>query len=114
MTFDNGVLIAELEDSAASRDVLAMLPLTLEMDDHAATEKVAGLPSRLSTEGAPAGCDPSVGDITYYASWGNLAIFYKGFGYSGAQVKLGTITEGRELLNFRGSKTVTIETVSAH
>jgi hypothetical protein len=35
----------------------------------------------LFTAGAPAGSDPSVGDITYYAP-GNLAIFYRDFGYS--------------------------------
>ena len=29
------------------------------------TEKVTCLPRKLSTEGAPAGIDPSLGDITY-------------------------------------------------
>ena len=114
MTFDNGTMIAELEDSKAGRDFLALLPLTLTLDDYAATEKVADLPEKLSTEGSPAGMDPEVGDITYYAPWGNLAIFYKDFSYSRGLVKLGTITEGRALLNFRGSKTVTIETVATH
>ncbi|MCK0154826.1 cyclophilin-like fold protein [Alcanivorax sp. S6407] len=113
ITFDTGVLTAELDDSAASRDFLALLPLTLELDDHAATEKVADLPARLSTAEAPAGFDPSVGDITYYAPWGNLAIFYKDFGYARGLVPLGRITGGLELLNFHGKKTVTIEQVSS-
>ncbi len=38
--------------------------------------------SRLSTEGAPAGVDPDLGDLTYYARWGNLAIFYRDSGFS--------------------------------
>jgi hypothetical protein len=32
-----------------------------------------------------------VGDITYYAPWGNLAIFYRDFGYSPGLVRLGHI-----------------------
>lgn len=113
MTFEEGVIQAQLEDSAAVRDFLALLPLTLELDDHAATEKVADLPQRLSSKDAPAGFDPSVGDITYYAPWGNLAIFYRDFRYSRGLVKLGRITRGLELLAFSGRKTVAIEVVSA-
>lgn len=41
------------------------LPLTLTLKDYAGTEKISDLPKRLSTEGAPSGSDPSVGDITY-------------------------------------------------
>jgi hypothetical protein len=50
------------------------------LKNYASTEKISYLARKLSTEGAPAGCDPDVGDITYYAPWGNLAIFYKDFG----------------------------------
>lgn len=62
--------------------------------DYAATEKVADLPKKLSTQGAPAGADPEVGDIAYYAPWGNLAIYYKDFGYSAGLVRLGRIDSG--------------------
>lgn len=108
---DDGEMIAELDDNAAARDFLALLPLTLQLDDYAATEKVADLPKKLSTAGTAGGFDPSVGDITYYAPWGNLAIFYKDFSYSRGLVNLGRIVEGQALLHFRGRKTVTIEPV---
>jgi hypothetical protein len=39
-------------------------------------------PRKLSTSGARPGSDPDVGDIAYYAPWGNLALFYRNFGYS--------------------------------
>jgi hypothetical protein len=42
-------------------------PLTLTLEDYASIEKISDLPERLSTEDAPAGIDPAVGDITYYA-----------------------------------------------
>ena len=74
------VLTATLIDSKTTREFISLLPLTLTLKDYAGTEKISDLPKRLSTEGAPSGSDPSVGDITYYAPWGNLAIFYRDFG----------------------------------
>jgi hypothetical protein len=103
------VITATLADNATARDFVALLPMAVTLDDYASTEKVTNLPKRLSTEGAPAGVDPSIGDITYYAPWGNLAIFYRDFGYSSGLIKLGTIDAGMEALNVRGSMQATIE-----
>jgi hypothetical protein len=104
------VLRATMIDSATTRDFISLLPLTLTLSDHAQTEKVSDLPSRLSTAGAPDGDDPDVGDIAYYAPWGNLAIYYKDFGYSSGLVKLGSIdSRVDELARMRGDFTVTIE-----
>ncbi|NMY87722.1 cyclophilin [Pseudomonas psychrotolerans] len=102
---------ASLEDSAATRDFVAQLPLTLELEDYSATEKIAYLPHKLATHGAPSGIDPEVGDVTYYAPWGNLALFYRDFGYSAGLVRLGRITAGLEHLDYPGSKLVKIERI---
>lgn len=104
-------LSASLEDSAATRDFMAQLPLTLDLEDYSATEKIAYLPHKLATHGAPSGIDPKVGDVTYYAPWGNLALFYRDFGYSAGLVRLGRITAGLEHLDYRGSKLVKIERI---
>jgi hypothetical protein len=45
----------------------------------------------------PAGSEASVGDITYYAPWENLAIFYNDFGYASRLVILGKNFEDRQL-----------------
>ena len=111
LTVGDKVLTATLIDSKTSRDFISLLPLTLTLKDYAGTEKISDLPKRLSTEGAPSGIDPSVGDITYYAPWGNLAIFYKDFGYSSGLVILGKIDSGIEALNVPGSVRVTIELI---
>jgi hypothetical protein len=105
------VFTATLIDSKTSRDFISLLPLTLTLKDYAGTEKVSDLPKRLSTEGAPSGSDPSIGDITYYAPWGNMAIFYRDFGYSRGLVILGKIDSGIEALNVPGSVRVTIELI---
>jgi len=111
MDVEGTAITATLVDSATSRDFVSLLPLTLTFKDYAATEKVSDLPRRLSTEGAPPGSDPSIGDIAYYAPWGNLAVFYRDFGYSDGLIKLGTIDSGVDVLNRPGQLRATIERV---
>jgi hypothetical protein len=111
LTFDGKAVEATLLDNATARDFLSLLPMSLTLEDYNATEKIGYPPRKLSTAGAPAGVDPSVGDIAYYAPWGNLAIFYKDFGYSRGLVSLGRIDSGVEALNVSGSLKVTIERV---
>jgi hypothetical protein len=99
---------ATLDDNETARDFASLLPLTLTLEDYSATEKISDLPKRLSTKGAPPGADPSIGDITYYAPWGNLAIFYRDFGYSTGLIKIGTIKSGIDTLQGRSSLEATI------
>lgn len=109
MTIDGTEITATLDDNATSRDFVSLLPMTLTLGDYSKTEKVSDLPRRLSTEGAPEGIDPSIGDITYYAPWGNLALFYRDFGYAPGLVRLGRIESGIEVFERPGPLTVTIE-----
>jgi hypothetical protein len=102
-------ITATLVDNETSRDFVFLPPLSLTLTDYAGTEKISDLPRRLSTEGAPDGSDPLVGDIAYYAPWGNLAIFYRDFGYSRGLVQLGKIDSGLEVLSGSDPLTVTIE-----
>src|SRR5688572_5668789 len=110
LTIDGKSINATLNDNATARDFASLLPLTLALEDHAATEKIARPPRKLSTVGAPAGADPSVGDIAYYAPWGNLAMYYKDFEYSPGLVLLGRIDSGVEVLR-GGARSVTIERI---
>jgi len=102
-------LTATLSDTASANDFAAMLPLTLTLTDYHETEKVSDLPKKLTREGAPAGADPSVGDIAYYAPWGNLALFYEDFGYSDGLILLGKLDGGADALAAPGPLKVTIE-----
>ncbi len=105
------VLLATLDDNASARDFASLLPLSVTLEDYAKTEKIVDLPKRLDISDAPAGIDPAVGDITYYAPWGNLAIFYRDFGYAKGLVKLGAIDSGVGALGRGGSLAATIELV---
>ncbi|MEU5718566.1 cyclophilin-like fold protein [Streptomyces sp. NPDC020403] len=77
VTLDGRPVDAALNDSPAARDFAELLPLTLDLTDFHSTERVADLPRRLTTDGAPEPAAAEVGDIAYYAPWGNLALFYQ-------------------------------------
>ena len=109
LTLSDKTLTATLYDTPTARDFAAMLPLTWTLEDYSKTEKISDLPRKLTKEGAPAGADPSAGDIAYYAPWGNLALFYKDFRYSDGLILLGKLDGGADALSVPGSLKVTIE-----
>ena len=109
LTFDGKAVDATLLDNGTARDLLSLLPMTLTLKDYASAEKIGYPPRKLSTAGAPAGVDPSAGDIAYYAPWGNLAIFYKDQADANGLIKLGRIDSDTEALNVPGSLKVTID-----
>jgi hypothetical protein len=109
ITIGSSVLTATMYDNPTAADFISLLPLTLTLQDYAATEKVSDLPRKLTTEDAPAGYEPSVGDITFYAPWGNLAIFYKGFPYSSGLISIGKIDGDLNILKQPGPVQASIE-----
>jgi hypothetical protein len=111
ITFGDTLLTATLYDNQTTRDFISLLPLDLKLEDYASKEKISSLPKKLSTEDAPSGFDPSIGDITYYAPWGNLAIFYKDFEYAKGLINLGKIDNGIEVFSTSNSLNVRIELI---
>lgn len=102
-------MAAKMNDTPTAREFVAQLPLTLTLRDLGSAEKVSGaLPKRLSEEGAPATDAGALGDIAYYAPWGNIA-FYRGQGPNAqGVVKIAHITSGLEALDQPGELTVTV------
>ena len=111
ISMNGNEITATLIDNATSRDFVSLLPLKLKLEDYGETEKISYLPRKLSTEGAPPGSDPSAGDVSYYAPWGNLAIFRKDFHYSNGLIKLGKVDTGVEALQVPGSAEATIDLI---
>ena len=109
LKLEDKTLTATLYDTPTARDFASMLPLTLTLEDYSKTEKISDLPRKLTKEGAPAGADPSAGDIAYYAPWGNLAQFYKDFRYSDGLILLGKLDGGVEALGVSVPLKVTID-----
>lgn len=103
-------VVGTLNDSAASRDLLAQLPLTLDMSDHGSVEKTGPLPSALSTDGAPDSADPYPGDIGYYAPGNDFVLYYGDQGEFPGIVILGRMDESgsQTVGSVDGDLTVTI------
>ncbi|MBW1654551.1 cyclophilin-like fold protein [Flavobacterium quisquiliarum] len=100
---------AVLYNNPTSQDFAALLPLTLTLRDYNRTEKVSDLNKRLTIQNAPNGYAAFVGDLTYYAPWGNLALFYKNYTYATGLISIGKITSGIEAFSTQDAVVVKIE-----
>ena len=65
------------EDNPAVRDLLTMLPMTLEFEDFNGVEKIAYPPRDIQTAGSPPS-SAGAGDLALYVPWGDIAFFYAG------------------------------------
>lgn len=97
ITGTNGQAIVCLYDTPVSKDFILLLPLSVTLSDFMGEEKIASLPRKLITTSEPTAGSVQ-GDFTYYAPWGNLAIFYKGFGKDRGLRILGYIESGKDWL----------------
>jgi len=102
---------ATLSDSAAARDLVAQLPVTIDMTDHGGVEKTGALPSALSLDGEPEGADPDVGDLGYYAPGNDLVLYYGDRTYFPGIVILGRLdgNAAQRISAMNGSVTATVE-----
>jgi hypothetical protein len=104
------ILSATLIDSATSRDLASLLPLTLTMNDLFGREKFGRLPRPL----APGGEQTQVygvGDIAYWSPGPDVAIFYRHDSHQIPDpgiVVVAKVTEGIEPLAVDGALPVTI------
>lgn len=115
LTFEGNEIYALINNSKAGNDFLSLLPLSVKAEDFNSTEKIFYLSKKLNTQNEPDGINPKAGDITYYAPWGNIAIFYKDFRYSNNLIYLGkfeNLSDAEKLSNIKGNFDIRIERVN--
>ena len=100
---------ATLEDNTPARDLFSILPLELKITDYSTNEKIAYLPRKLKEEGSGPFGNEAVGDLCYYAPWGNLALFYGPYGWSHGLIRLGRLDHGPAPLSVRGEHPLHVE-----
>ena len=100
-----------LDASAASRDLIEQLPVTLQMQDHGSVEKTGRLAQSLSLEGQPSGADPDVADVGYYAPGNDLVLYYGDQSYYDGIVVLGRLHDdaAERIAAMDGSITVQLQ-----
>lgn len=111
ITIGDQTFAATLRDSPGARDLIAQLPVTVEMTDHGGVEKTGPLPGPLSLEGQPEGADPDVGDVGYYAPGNDLVLYYGDQSYFPGIAILGRLNgDAVEMIaDMDGPVTATIE-----
>lgn len=97
------VLTAKLYDNPTARDFISRLPFTVDLSDYDSSEKIFTPSPGLTTSGSLLGMKPKAGDITLYAPWGNIAIFYKNGTSSGSLIPIGQIENNVNVLNVSGT-----------
>ncbi|HIW58236.1 MAG TPA: NAD(P)H-dependent oxidoreductase [Firmicutes bacterium] len=108
---DNEVIIA-MEDNQTAADIISKLPATVTFEDYNNTEKICYMDGEVYVDDAARGCAPTAGDVTLFAPWGNIAIFYNDWSYSEDLIPVGRIESGLEALAaMDGDFTVTIDAV---
>src|SRR4051812_9037231 len=102
---------ATLADSAAARDLVDQLPVTITMRDHGAVEKTGPLPAPLCLDGQPDGADPDVGDVGYYAPGNDFVLYYGDQSYFPGIVVLGRLDgdAAQRIARLDGAVTVDVE-----
>ncbi len=111
LTFNGKSMIATLYDNPSARDLASLLPLDLTIDDYGSNEKTAYLPRKLTEEGSGPFGNERPGDLCYFKSWGNLAMFYADYRWDGL-IRLGRFEGGFEPLRVRGKFPLRIERVT--
>ena len=98
----------QLDDSAASRSLLAQLPLIVTFNDYGSQEIIGALPQPLDLDGAPDGSAAPALTIGYYVPQQSLVLYYESVGYFGGIVPLGTFEGSDAVEGLVGEVDVTI------
>jgi hypothetical protein len=110
LTIGDRVVAGTLHDNPAANALAQRLPMTLTFDDFGAVEKIAPLASPLPMTGMPAGADPEIGDIGFWAPGGDLVLYYGEVGYWNGIARLGTFDDVAAIEGQTGPFTITIAT----
>ena len=105
LTVEGGTILFELNDSSASGDLYAQLPLTVQIEDFSTNEKIF-YPEELDISDTPQ-AGMAVGTLAYYAPWGDVVMFYGEYNENPSLYELGHVVSGEELIpNLSGSVTI--------
>ncbi len=94
-------VVCTLNSSRAARDLLAQLPLSLDISDYARQEKTFSPPAKLDTTDAQPD-DGSAGTLAYFAPWNHVVLFYKNSGPYSGRYALGECRDAAAIEKLRG------------
>jgi hypothetical protein len=93
---NGNTMVFELNSSPAARDLYAQLPLSITVENYSNNEKIFYPPKKLNTADTSLADSGRAGTLAYYAPWGDVVMFYKGFRSARGLYELGQVTSGSE------------------
>lgn len=105
--------VFELNSSPAARNLYAQLPLSITVENYSDNEKIFYPPKKLNATDTPRADGGRAGTLAYYAPWGDVVLFYRGFSSASGLYELGHATSGSEHIP-EMSSTIQIEKESTH
>ncbi|WP_320172400.1 cyclophilin-like fold protein [Maridesulfovibrio sp.] len=89
-------VVFELNDSQASKDLYAQLPIDIKVENYSSNEKIFYPAKKLGTANTPLVKSARTGTLAYYAPWGDVVMFYGSFGSASGLYELGHAVQGSE------------------
>ena len=86
---DGKMIVFELNDSQAARELYEQLPLSIQVEDYSTNEKIFYPPEELDISDAPLAEAAGAGTLAYYAPWGDVVMFLWRFRRSRRTVRIG-------------------------
>eukprot|EP00934_Nitzschia_sp_Nitz4_P000369 Nitzschia sp. Nitz4//scaffold7_size249615//208776//209201//NITZ4_001206-RA/size249615-processed-gene-0.371-mRNA-1//-1//CDS//3329558529//369//frame0 len=103
-------VVYKLNDSQASKDLYAQLPMDIKVEDYGGIEKIFYPPNKLKTAGTPLVKAAKPGTLAYYAPWADVVMFYGNFGSASGLYELGHAVQGGDTIKtIRGSVRIEAE-----
>lgn len=93
---DRSTVVYRLNDSSASRELYAQLPMSVDVEKYGGNEIIFYPPKKLATSDTPLAKPASRGTLAYYAPWGDVVMFYGSFGSVAGLYELGSAISGSE------------------
>ena len=87
-------IIFELNNSNAAMDLVKQLPLTIKIENYSNDEKIF-YPKKLTTSNTPMS-QGRVGDLAYFAPWGDVVLYYEKFQSYPGLYQLGECISGKD------------------
>lgn len=107
--FGENTVIYELNDGTAADSLYEQLPLTIEVEDYSANEKIFYTEQEMNTSDSPL-AQSGAGTLAYFEPWGDMVFFYGDYNENPSLFELGQVISGRELIS-EMTGTITIEAV---
>lgn len=98
----------ELNNSTAALDLYNQLPLTVDVDNFSANEKIFYPENKLDIKDTPNATSGNSGALCYYAPWGDVVMFYDSYSSSSGLYELGKAVDNVDKIKDLNGK-ITIE-----